>query len=252
MRYYENFDDGPGGWHGWISNQAGPAALNISNGVVRFDSPWWVDYNHALPGAGYLHLTMGLRLRENEGLRHGDLVNAVAGVNRYTKQKMPNDLREATITIRLRGQIAMRGARLQLLVQSQVAGKWINHVLTAKPFVITREWSTQSVVLHADPEQWLCLGSRADRTETYGCGSIHEVLADTNGNLILVLFPLNIVPEDPEVHDPHGLRAGQDYAVQSELLPEGFIEYDSVTIDFAPDAVAGLQASQTSLPVSKV
>lgn len=31
MRYLETFDDGPGGWYGWISNSAGPASLKIAN-----------------------------------------------------------------------------------------------------------------------------------------------------------------------------------------------------------------------------
>ena len=54
--YHESFDHGPGGWFGWASNAIGPKELETRDGVLISRSPWWIDYNHAPPGAGYMHL----------------------------------------------------------------------------------------------------------------------------------------------------------------------------------------------------
>lgn len=228
--YYEDFTDGPGGWHTWLSNKTGPGKIRIDEGVVNFRSPWWVDYNHAFPGAGYLHLTMGLRIRKNVDLGHEQAVQAVSGVNRYIDSGFGSDLRAAAFTLRLRGDLAIRGARLQLLVQSRVGSHWVNYTLSASPFVVTPQWSEQTIVLEPDPSQWLCLGSRHDRTAFYGWGPLNDVLSDVNGNIILILFPLTIVPIEPHT-DVHTMRAGEDYQVRQELLPEGTISYDWVRID---------------------
>ena len=48
--YIEDFDRGPGGWWGWISNAQGPRPLEHAPGMVISRSPWWIDYNHAPPG----------------------------------------------------------------------------------------------------------------------------------------------------------------------------------------------------------
>ena len=51
--YVETFDDGPGGWYGGRK-----FALPVWDGVAYCYSPWWVDANHAPPGAGYLHMLL--------------------------------------------------------------------------------------------------------------------------------------------------------------------------------------------------
>ena len=43
MHYTETFDDGPGGWYGWISNAAGPKPLEICDSCAISRSPWWID-----------------------------------------------------------------------------------------------------------------------------------------------------------------------------------------------------------------
>lgn len=240
--YFEDFDNGPGGWHTWLGNHAGPGALRIADriadSVVTCTSPWWVDYNHALPGAGYLHLMMGLRVQHNALLKQADEVRAVAGDNRFIDGRFSTDFRNARFALRLRGDMKMRGARLHLLVQSRPAKHWVNHVLTAQPFRVTPDWSEQEVTLTPDPSQWLCLGSRHDRTDYYGSGPIDDVLRDLNGNLILVLFPLNVAPQHDIADDYHELRAGEDYEVRHDLLPEGSLMFDWVRITLnsnAPD-----------------
>ena len=49
--YVETFDDGPGGWYGGRK-----FALPVWDGVAYCYSPWWVDANHAPPGAGWRRL----------------------------------------------------------------------------------------------------------------------------------------------------------------------------------------------------
>src|SRR6188768_4142229 len=51
--YLETFDHGPGGWYADRRY-----ALRVWDGVAYCYSPWWVDANHAPPGAGYLHLVL--------------------------------------------------------------------------------------------------------------------------------------------------------------------------------------------------
>ena len=51
--YLETFDTGPGGWYADRHH-----ALPVWDGVAYCHSPWWLDANHAPPGAGYLHLLM--------------------------------------------------------------------------------------------------------------------------------------------------------------------------------------------------
>src|SRR6185437_12329302 len=58
--YRHQFRDGPGGWLGWASNSAGAKALDIEAGAAISTSPWWIDYNHAPPGGGYLNILFAL------------------------------------------------------------------------------------------------------------------------------------------------------------------------------------------------
>src|SRR5712672_957512 len=62
--YVETFDNGPGGWYADRRY-----ALPVWDGVAYCHSPWWLDANHAPPGAGYLHLLMWIYTdkREYEG-----------------------------------------------------------------------------------------------------------------------------------------------------------------------------------------
>ena len=51
--YVETFDHGPGGW---VANRRDP--LPVWDGVAYCFGPWFLDPNHAPPGAGYLHMLM--------------------------------------------------------------------------------------------------------------------------------------------------------------------------------------------------
>ena len=58
--YVETFDGKGSGWIGWGGPGVGATALDIRDGIAVSRSPWWVDFNHAPPGGGYLHLLYAL------------------------------------------------------------------------------------------------------------------------------------------------------------------------------------------------
>ena len=155
------------------------------------------------------------------------------GVNRFIDGGYPADFTDARLTLRLWGEVELRGARLVLLAQAQVGDRMINHVLTGQPFSVEPDGSQQTVQLTPDPTHWTCLGSRHDRTDTYGNGNVADVLRDLNGDLILVLHGLDVVPANRLSTDPHRLRAGRDYDIDLSRLPAGVVALDEVRIEFA-------------------
>src|SRR3990170_1912237 len=115
MRVYrETFDDGPGGWFGYISHAAGPKPLEIRDSCAVSRSPWWIDYNHAPPGAGYLHLLFMLNTRGKAGEHQRE----VQGQNHFIRCGYPTNFTNARITLRLKGELEAKGARLVLLCQA--------------------------------------------------------------------------------------------------------------------------------------
>jgi hypothetical protein len=228
--YVETFDDGPGGWLAWDGESTQPM---IEDGALVARSPWWVDYNHAPPGGGYLHLLGALHTHPSFVT---EKTREVAGVNRFVAGGYSRDLTNARVTVRLRGEVELRGAELVLLAQADIPGTRANYVLTGQPLAITAEWSEQTITLAPDAEQWVCLGSRHDRTQLYGCGEIEQVLKDLNCDIILVLFPLTVESREP-VADLHRLRAGVDYEVDYERLPRGWVAFDTVRIEYVDGAV---------------
>jgi hypothetical protein len=228
MRYTENFDNGPGGWYGWISNAAGPKPLEIRDSCAISRSPWWIDYNHAPPGAGYLHLLYMLNTRG----RPGEHQREVEGDNRFAARPYPTNFVDARITLRLKGELETKGAQLLLLCQAVQDGICSGWLLAGQPIEVTPNWSEQSVTAALDPAQWVCLGSRHDRANYYGEIALDTVLRDVNTDILLVLHPLNVEPMGPIGGDPHRLRPERDYPVWRSRLPEGYVLLDEVRIDF--------------------
>lgn len=228
MTYVERFDQGPGGWYGWISNAGGPRRLEISESCAISRSPWWIDYNHAPPGAGYMHLLYMLNTRCEGGEHHRE----VAGPNRFIDQDCPTSFTNACMTLRLKGELEAKGAQLLLLCQASHGGITSGWLLVGQPFRVTPDWSEQVVRAVPDPAEWRCLGSRHDRTDYYGELPLDTVLSDVNGDILLVLHPLEIVPMGPQKVDPHLLRPEKDYPVWRSRLPEGYVMLDEVRIDF--------------------
>ncbi|MGH2530891.1 MAG: hypothetical protein ACRDJW_01170 [Thermomicrobiales bacterium] len=221
--YVETFEEGAGGWLAWGFD--GAEVPEVQDGVFVTRSPWWVDPNHAPPGAGYLHLLAYLDMRP-------DLRPDLCQSNRFVEEGYSRDLTDARVTVRLRGDLEPRGAQLVLLAQIDLPATRANFVLTGQPFQVTRDWSEQTVVLTPDPTQWVCLGSRHNRADFYGCGEIAEALRDVNVNIIFVLFPLTIVPLSP-VEELHLSRPHHDYEVDRRYLPEGDVQFDTVRIEYA-------------------
>ncbi|NQU12200.1 hypothetical protein HQ590_15505 [bacterium] len=225
--YRETFDHGPGGWYGWDGNEKGYRPLAVQDGVAVTRSPWWIDYNHAPPGAGYLHMLFSLNTKGP----FGEHLQEVGGPNGFVASGCPRDLTNARLTARLKGELTENGARVTLLVQAAGGDLISGWLLTGQPFRVTPEWSDQTVTLVPDESQWRCLGARHDRTDFYGRLPLATVLQDVNVNIMFVLFPLTIAPMGPLAGDPHQLRPERDYPVWRSRLPEGYIELDTVNIE---------------------
>jgi len=226
--YTETFDDGPGGWHGWQNNYDGDRPLEIRDGCVISRSPWWIDYNHAPPGAGYMHLLFILNTLGAPSERH----RMVAGENRFIQGGFGTDFTNARLTLRLKGELLDKGTQLFLLCQGNRGGICSGWLLTGQPISVTEQWSEQTIQATTDEGQWTCLGSRHDRVDQYGRDSLPNILADVNADILLVLFPLQIAPMGPFEGGMHQLRPEQDYPVWRHQLPEGYVMLDEVRIEF--------------------
>lgn len=232
--YVETFTNGPGGWIGWDANGASP--IEIQNGAAVSRSPWWVDCNHAPPGAGYLHILFALHTQHGPNFSPATL--KAGGSNHYVLGKYPTDLTNAKITVTVRGDIQLRGAQMLLLAQGNTSKdvnspNWVNQVLTAQPISVSKDWSEQNITLVPDPHQWTQLGSHRDRLGFYGESSINDLLKDVNGDIIFVLFPLDVKPNREVTGSIHDHWWDNRYdELDSTRLPEGAVMLDEVKIEF--------------------
>ena len=227
--YRETFDDDAGGWWGWISNAGGLKPLERGPSTVTTRSPWWIDYNHAPPGAGYLHMLMCL----STSGPLGEAEKEASGTNRFLAGRFPTDLRNASLSVRLRGELVTSGAEVVLLIQGGVDGITSGWLLTGQPIRVGETWSTQTIRLVPDEAQWTALGSRHGREDMYGVRPLERVLSNVDVNIMLVMFPLSVEPMGPIAGDPHRLRPEKDYPVWRHKLPEGYIEVDEIGLAFA-------------------
>lgn len=227
--YVEDFDDGPGGWMRVVDNFAPVAALPIANGVVRCQGPWWVDYNHAPPGGGYLQLLMCLVTKGPSG----ESIREAAGENRFVKAGFPTDFTNARISLRLHGELEAAGTKFSVLIQGSIDGLVSGWVLTGQTFTVTEDWTEQTVTLAPDPAQWTSIGSRHDRTDTYGERPLRDILRNVNVNMHLIMFPVKPRPMGRLDGDPHRLRAGRDYPIWPSSIAQGYVEVDRIAIEFA-------------------
>jgi hypothetical protein len=225
---------------GWITypEPTGASPLEVRDGAGVTRSPWWLDPNHAPPGGGYLHILFVLHTYHWPGWR--EKFDPAFGPNPLVEGGYPTDYRHAKVTCRLKGRLEARGASLVLLAQAKLksSGMWVNQVLAAQPFQVTPDWTEQTIELVPDQRQWVQLGSRHDCTATYAEGPIEELLADLNGDFILVLFPLDVRPTEPFEGDFHRLRAGAPLseggiAIDRGRLPTGEVWLDTFRIEFA-------------------
>lgn len=227
--YLETFDHGPGGWWGWLGNEKGYKPLECKDGTVTSRSPWWIDYNHAPPGAGYLHMVMCLNTKGP----FGEHIKEVAGPNGFVASGCPRNFTQANMTVRMKGELIENGAKLLLLVQAAGNDAISGWLLHGQPFHVTKDWSEQTITLVPDEKQWTCLGGRHDRTDYCVRKPLADVLRDVNVNIMLILFPLTVTPMGSIPGDPHILRPERDYPVWRSKLPEGYVTLDTVKIECA-------------------
>ena len=226
--YIETFDNGPGGWCAWGTGSHLP---ELNNGAFISRSPWRVDPNHCAPGAGYLHLLAYLHTHADY---YSDEIAAEVGVNYFLAEGKDRNLTNARMTVRLRGNVDLKGANLTLWVQADVGDTRPNFALTGQSLTVTPDWSEQTLLLSDDPAQWTCVGGRHDKQELYGYGDIRDALLDVNCDLILVMFPLTVVPIGIPVEMKDRLRTHRDYEPDYTHLPEGVVEFDTIQIEY-PD-----------------
>ena len=245
--YLETFDTGPAGWFAWASNAAGPKRLEVGESCVISRSPWWIDYNHAPPGAGYLHLLFMLLTRGP----FGEHQRETAGANGFVDGAFPTDFTSARVTLKLRGELIDRGAKMCLLVQAVQGGVCSGWMLTGQPFEVTKDWTAQTATCRPDASEWTSLRGRHDRQDYYRELPLHHVLADVNTNILLVLYPLEIDPRGPIPGDRHLLRPEKDYPVWRSRLPEGYVMLDEVKIEFQKQTVAaGSELNELPSPLA--
>lgn len=232
--YIETFDQGPGGWLLWMAGGGGPLPPDLRRGSLVSRSPWGVDFNHAPPGAGYCHLLFCLPTVPADRYPY-HLIEPYTGPNRFVLGGHSRNLTNALLTLRLRGEVDLRGAQLMVLIQADVGPVRTNWTLTGQPLRITRRWSEQTLRLVPDPAQWTCMGTRGPGADTpnYGHAPIDHALLDVNVNLIVILFPLNVRPFTAPQADTDRLRAGKDYSIDRIRLPQGEVWLDTTRIDHA-------------------
>jgi hypothetical protein len=226
--YIETFDDSPGGWIRVVDNVHGPAALPVKDGALWSYGPWWVDYNHAPPGAGYLQLLMCLNTKGP----FGETLKEVGGENRFVTGGFSRDLTNCKLSVRIKGELEAAGTNICVLIQGAQDGMVTGWIYTGKTFSVTPEYTEQSVTLVPDETQWTCLGARHDRGDFYGRTPLQRILSDVNVNLYLLLFPVKPQPMGPLNGHPHQLRAGKDYPVWPSSIAQGYVAVDTIRIDW--------------------
>jgi len=163
---------------------------------------------------------------------YSDFHKEVAGPNRFSDQLFPLNLTNAGIKVRIKGELELKGAQLVLLIQGKVGETTAGWLLTGQPIEVEKEWTERTIAAVPDPAQWTCIKSRHDRQDYYGFHPLQTILSNVNVNIMFVLFPLDIQPMGEIPGDPDYLRAGKDYPVWTSRLPEGYVDLDSVQIDF--------------------
>jgi hypothetical protein len=113
--YIETFDHGPGGWYG---NRY--YALPVWDGVAYCYSPWWLDANHAPPGAGYLHMLRWTYTAKRRYQGNDEYTRQLPYLgSRFAEEGHSTDLRNARLTVRLRGDVDLKGAQMAVRARAE-------------------------------------------------------------------------------------------------------------------------------------
>lgn len=163
------------------------------NGYAISSSPWWIDPNHAFPGAGYLNL---IAVAYYEGWFGVD--GAVR--NFHLGNGKPLDMSNALVKVRYRAPMLTLAPESTLVFWFQTraldpvsdAFEYVNYALTSQPLPIVAgdfSWQEVELLLSSDSESWTCLGSNDDRDDVYGCaGTVRDALTRFETDLGLVIL----------------------------------------------------------------
>ena len=205
--------------------------------MVRWASELLLTIGEGAPnalgkGAGYLHMVFTYTTKGPVSELYAEVGGGRGGgehTNAFVAGGWPTDFTNASITLRLRGEVTnLHGASLVLLVQGMVDGICSGYLLTGQPIPITPDYQEATIVCSDDPAQWTPLGSRHDRTETYGVKPFERLLSSVDTNFLFVLFPLDVRPVPGLYPPPVGLELPQGarepaegYSAEEASLPHG-------------------------------
>lgn len=182
-------------WRSWLGLQACNVDVPVEGERMVLQSPWWLDPNHAPPGAGYLSLLAWVYL------------DGAPGTSTHGVSKM--DLRDATLSVSIRAQdLDLKGSHLHFWFQTTMPdGRFANFVYTRSAIESTLapdahdlEWV--EIKLSSDPSAWTCLGTAGARADLYGCMDVAIALRAVDNDFGFILFPVSDSPL-PE-HQPSG------------------------------------------------
>lgn len=167
-------------WKSWRGQNACTIVAPVENGMMILQSPWWLDNNHAPPGAGFLNLLaytyMGKPERPADPSSALDLTNGL-----FVASLQTDDLN-------------LRGS--QVLFWFQVLspnGKSTNYALSGSP-VLGNSTVPQSgeiyLNLPTDPKMWQCLGSSTSSQDSYDCSvPFEDAIKNVNNDYGLIIMP---------------------------------------------------------------
>lgn len=169
----------------WRGKNACTVIAPVENGNMILESPWWLDNNHAPPGAGYLNLLaftyMGKPTGPADPTSALDLTNGLFVISMKTEN------------------LDLKGA--QLLFWFQVVspnGKYTNYALIGAPIYqgsSVMQSNQIYVYLPNDSKMWQCLGSSDARSDTYGCSiSFQDAIKNVNNDFGLIIMPTQSDP----------------------------------------------------------
>lgn len=198
------------------------------NGYAVSSAPWWVDPNHAPPGAGYLNL---VAVGYYEGWR------GESGEVQALSSGKPLDLRNADVSVRWRAPTLALAPNSKLVFWFQTRAfdpvtaqiRYVNYALTGQPLVAKKDdatWQTVNLKLRTDPTQWTCLGSSTSRAATYGCArSIDEALANFEADLGFVIV-------SPDESSSQGNTGAVEFDAFSMLIPPENLDTHANTVSY--------------------
>ncbi len=206
MLYRHDFGEGSGGWEtaqtllepdevpenpidcwtSWLGMLACTHPAPVAAGSMALKSPWWLDNNHAPPGAGYLSLLTWLYL---------------GGINDAPTENLKElDLRDAILRVALRVEdLDLKGGQLVFWFQTLMDdGRYANFAYTGEPLnlLLHRRDARNRIEVTLDPDEarWTCLGTSQSRGDTYGCMPLADAMGKVNTDFGFIIFPVDGSP----------------------------------------------------------